>query len=140
MTITHDKVSGLTNPADPDLIGGEDWDAPHVVLGPALIGMSRMRITTGGAITSQDTAGFTGAFSKTATGTYRADFNPADYNGGYPVIVACASVDSGAPVFLRWTLENDGADYVKLVTTDATGAAVNIAAGYISLTASTILT
>lgn len=33
MNITHAKVSGEPNPADPAKIGGEDWDDPHVVTG-----------------------------------------------------------------------------------------------------------
>ena len=31
MTITHLKVSGLPNPADPAKVGGEDWDDAHVI-------------------------------------------------------------------------------------------------------------
>lgn len=31
MTITHSKVSGIANPADPTKVGGEDWDAAHVI-------------------------------------------------------------------------------------------------------------
>jgi hypothetical protein len=139
MGITHAKVSGLSNPADPDLVGGEDWDDDHVIMGPALLGMSRIRLTTGGAINTQSTTGFSGNFAKTGTGTYRANYDPADYGGIEPVIVACVSVDSGAPVFLRWTLENDGDDYLQLVTTDGDGVAVDVAAGFISLTASSEL-
>lgn len=139
MGITHAKVSGLSNPTDPNIVGGEDWDAEHAVTGPVLVGMASIRLTTGGAITSQTTAGFSGDFSKTGTGTYRADYDQASYGGVDPVIVAGVSVDSGAPVFLRWTFENDGDDYLQLVTTNDAGTAVNVAAGFISLTASAIL-
>lgn len=139
MAITHAKVSGLTNPADPDLVGGEDWDAAHVVLGAALVGVARLRLTTGGAILSSTAAGFNGAFSKTGTGTYRVNYLSEDFGGGFPVIVAGISKDSGAPAFMRWTLENDGDDYIKLVTIDATGAAVDVATANLSLVAGAVL-
>lgn len=139
MAIRHAKVSGLTNPADPDLVGGEDWDASHVVLGTSLVGAAQLRLTTGGAITSQSGSGFSGTFSKTGTGTYRADYAPADYGGGDPIIVAGITKDSGAPAFVRWTLENDGDDYIQLVTIDATGAAVDVATAYLSLVAGAVL-
>lgn len=139
MAITHAKVSGLTNPADPDLAGGEDWDAPHVVTGASLVGSAQLRLTTGGAITTESSAGFSGAFSKTGTGTYRVDYDPANYGGGNIVIVAGITKDSGAPAFVRWTLENDGDDYIQVVTIDATGAAVDVATAYLSLLAGAVL-
>lgn len=139
MEITHAKVSGLTNPADPDLVGGEDWDAEHVILGSALVGVASLRLTTGGAITTQTGYGFAGTFSKTGTGTYRVDYLTSDYGGGYPAIVAGITKDSGAPAFVRWTLENDGDDYIQVVTIDATGAAVNVASANLSLVAGAVL-
>jgi hypothetical protein len=139
MAIRHAKVSGLTNPADPDLVGGEDWDDPHVIDGPALVGVALLRLTSGGAILSQNSAGFASTFSKTGTGTYRVDYDPADYGSSYPMIVAGISKDSGAPAFVRWTLENDGVDYIKLVTIDATGAAVDVATANLSLLAGAYL-
>lgn len=135
MAIRHAKVSGLTNPADPDLVGGEDWDDPHVIDGPALVGVALLRLTSGGAILSQNSAGFASTFSKTGTGTYRVNYDTANYGGSYPLIVAGISKDSGAPAFVRWTLENDGVDYIKLVTIDATGAAIDVATANLSLLA-----
>lgn len=139
MAITHAKVSGLTNPADPDLVGGEDWDASHVVLGAALVGAAQLRLTTGGAITSQSGSGFSGAFSKTGTGTYRVDYDPANYGGSDPIIVVGISKDSGAPAFIRWTLENDGDDYIQVVTIDSAGTAADVATAYLSLLAGAVL-
>ena len=139
MEITHLKVSGLANPGDPSLLGGEDWDEPHVITGVALVGVANLRLTTGGAILSQNSAGFASTFSKTGTGTYRVDYDPADYGSSYPMIVAGISKDSGAPAFVRWTLENDGVDYIKLVTLDATGAAVDVATANLSLVAGAVL-
>ena len=139
MAIRHAKVSGLANPGDPSLLGGEDWDEPHVITGAALVGVANLRLTTGGAISTQSAAGFASAFSKTGTGTYRVNYNTADYGSSYPMIVAGISNDSGAPAFVRWTLENDGVDYIKLVTLDATGAAVNVATANLSLLAGAYL-
>ena len=139
MAIRHAKVSGLANPGDPSLLGGEDWDDPHVVTGVALVVVANLRLTTGGAISTQSAAGFASAFSKTGTGTYRVNYNTADYGSSYPMIVAGISKDSGAPAFVRWTLENDGDDYIQLVTIDATGAAVDVATAYLSLVAGAVL-
>ena len=139
MAIRHAKVSGLANPGDPSLLGGEDWDEPHVITGVALVGVANLRLTTGGAISTQSAAGFASAFSKTGTGTYRVNYNTADYGSSYPMIVAGISNDSGAPAFVRWTLENDGDDYIQLVTIDATGAAVDVATAYLSLVAGAVL-
>ena len=139
MEIYHAKTSGLANPGDPTQAGGEDWDDPHVITGPALVGVALLRLTSGGAILSQNSAGFASTFSKTATGTYRVNYNTADYGSSYPMIVAGISKDSGAPAFVRWTLENDGVDYIKLVTLDATGAAVDVATANLSLLAGAYL-
>ena len=139
MAIRHAKVSGLANPGDPSLLGGEDWDEPHVITGVALVGVANLRLTTGGAILSQNSAGFASTFSKTGTGTYRVNYDTANYGGSYPLIVAGISKDSGAPAFVRWTLENDGDDYIQLVTIDATGAAVDVATAYLSLVAGAVL-
>lgn len=139
MEIYHAKTSGLANPGDPTQVGGEDWDDPHVITGPALVGVALLRLTSGGAILSQNSAGFASTFSKTATGTYRVNYNTADYGSSYPMIVAGISKDSGAPAFVRWTLENDGVDYIKLVTLDATGAAVDVATANLSLLAGAYL-
>ena len=139
MEIYHAKTSGLANPGDPTQVGGEDWDDPHVITGPALVGVALLRLTSGGAILSQNSAGFASTFSKTGTGTYRVNYNTADYGSSYPMIVAGISKDSGAPAFVRWTLENDGDDYIQLVTIDATGAAVDVATAYLSLVAGAVL-
>lgn len=139
MEIYHAKTSGLANPGDPTQVGGEDWDDPHVITGPALVGVALLRLTSGGAILSQNSAGFASTFSKTATGTYRVNYNTADYGSSYPMIVAGISKDSGAPAFVRWTLENDGVDYIKLVTIDATGASVDVATANLSLLAGAYL-
>ena len=139
MEITHLKVSGLANPGDPSLLGGEDWDEPHVITGVALVGVANLRLTTGGAILSQNSAGFASTFSKTGTGTYRVNYNTADYGSSYPMIVAGISKDSGAPAFVRWTLENDGDDYIQVVTIDSAGTAVDVATAYLSLVAGAVL-
>ena len=91
------------------------------------------------SISTQSAAGFASAFSKTGTGTYRVNYNTADYGSSYPMIVAGISKDSGAPAFVRWTLENDGVDYINLVTLDATGAAVDVATANLSLLAGAYL-
>lgn len=36
LTITHSKVSGQGPASDPSLVGGDDWDADHVVTGGAV--------------------------------------------------------------------------------------------------------
>lgn len=48
MSMVHSKVSGETN-TDPGLVGGEDWDAPHVYpVGSAFVyGMAEARFDTG---------------------------------------------------------------------------------------------
>lgn len=140
MIITHAKVSGIANPSDPDLVGGEDWDAEHVVSGPVLVGVAVLRIggEGGGGILSQTASGFASTFTKTDTGTYRVEYLPGDYGGAAPAVVAQVSRDSGAPRFVRWTLENDGDDFIQIVTIDDTGAAVNVTnANLTVLTAST---
>lgn len=136
MQITHAKVSGIPN-GDPAEVGGGDWDDPHVVVGPVVVDMVSLWLTTGGAITSALYELL--AFSKTATGTYRAIYDPADFNGGNPRIVASISVASGAPRFVRVTLTNVGADQIiELVTTDSTGAAVDVAGATLSLMAGAV--
>ena len=140
MAIRHAKVSGLTNPADPDLVGGEDWDEPHVITGAALVGVANLRLTTGGAISTQSATGFASAFSKTGTGTYRVNYDTANYGGSYPLIVAGISKDSGAPAFLRVTLENDGDDYIQLVTINSAGTAIDVDSGTLTLLAGAIFT
>lgn len=142
MAIRHAKVSGLTNPADPDLVGGEDWDADHVIDGPALVGVALLRLTSGGAIQSQNSAGFASTFSKTATGTYRVDYAPADYGSVDPMVLAGISrdpVEAWSPVFVIWTLENDGTDYIQLVTVNTSGTAINVSNAWLTLHAAAIL-
>jgi len=136
MEITHSKVSGIPN-GDPEVLGGEDWDAAHIVAGPVVVDFVSLWLTTGGAITSASY--YLLGFAKTGTGTYRAIYDPADFNGGNPRIVASISTPSGAPRFVRVTLTNDGDDQiVELVTTDATGAAVDVASGTLSLVAGAV--
>lgn len=136
MEITHSKISVVPN-GDPDDVGGDDWNAPHVVSGPLLVDVVSLWLTTGGAITSASF--FRLGFAKTGTGTYQAIYDPADFNGSDPRIVASISTPSGAPRFVRVTLTNDGDDQiVKLVTTDATGAAVDVASGTLSLVAGAV--
>ena len=142
MVITHAKVSGLANPSDPDLIGGADWDAAHVVSGPALVGVAQLRLTSGGAILSQASSGLASTFSKTATGTYRADYDPADYGNAAPLIVCALSRDLAegwAPAFAVWTLENDGTDYIQIVTVNTSGTPINLASAWLTLHAAAIL-
>lgn len=128
MAIIHAKVSGLTNPADPDLVGGEDWDAPHSVTGPVAVGAAWISFSTGGAIGTQYNDGL--SFSKTATGTYRALISLADYNALDPIIMANVSVPSGAPRFTRASLAISGFDnYIEVKTVDAAGDLVDIASG-----------
>jgi len=43
MLIKHAKVSGIANPADPAIVGGEDWDDAHVLTGFQLIGAFSVR-------------------------------------------------------------------------------------------------
>lgn len=132
MIVTHAKVSGLTNPTDPDLVGGEDWDADHVIAGPALINACRLVLTTGGAISSQINGDF--SFSKQSTGTYRALYDDADWGGGEPFVVATISTASGAPKYTRWALGNNGtSDYIEVSIIDDTGAAVDLASGTLSV-------
>lgn len=140
MAITHAKVSGLANPVDPDLIGGDDWDAAHVVTGSVLVGSARIQFATGGAINSETFAGLGTGFSKTGTGTYRTDYYLANYDNSYPVVVASVTTNSGAPAFLRVTLENDGDDYINIVTINSAGTAINIDSGTLTLLAGAIFT
>lgn len=140
MGITHAKISGLTNPADPDLVGGEDWDADHLIYGSGLVGSARLQLTTGGAINSETFAGLGTGFSKTGTGTYRTDYSLADYDNSYPVVVASITTNSGAPAFLRVTLENDGDDYIQLVTINSAGTAINVDSGTLTLLAGAVFT
>ena len=99
MIVTHAKVSGIANPADPDLVGGEDWDDPHVVTGPVLVGVAVLRIggEGGGGFLSQIAAGFASTFTKTDTGTYRVEYLPSDYGSATPAVVVMVSRDSGSP-------------------------------------------
>lgn len=138
MGITHAKVSGLTNPTDPDMVGGEDWDADHVIGGPAVVDVTQHRLTTAGAILNTITGNH--PFTKTGTGTYRCDFLQSDFGGAFPVVSATLSVDSGAPKFVRWTFENDGDDYVQIVTIDSAGTAANISGATLTVIFGAILT
>lgn len=38
MQVTHSKVSGIPNPGDPTIVGGEDWDDPHTITGWVFLG------------------------------------------------------------------------------------------------------
>ena len=137
MPIHHAKTSGIPN-GDPALVGGEDWDDPHVVSGPAVVDLVSLWLTTGGAI-SAESFGLLN-FAKTGTGTYRANYTAADYGGTDPIIIPAITTPSGAPVFVRWSLGNDGTnDYVELVTINASGTAVDVASGTITLAACGIL-
>lgn len=137
-TITHAKVSGLPNPSDPALVGGEDWNDPHEIAGPAVVDTVRLWLTTGGAISSESFGLLN--FAKTATGTYRANFDSADFGSADPIVVPAVTTPSGAPVFVRWSIGNDGTnDYVELVTINASGTAVDVASGSIALVAGAIL-
>ena len=139
MAITHAKVSGLTNPDDTDLVGGEDWDEPHVVSGPAIVGVALLTLTEGGAILSQASSGFASSFSKIGTGMYRAYYDPSSYNNDDPIVIASLSYTPSASASVRWTLENDGDDYLLLQTIDNTGAAFNLGVGYLTVHAAAIL-
>lgn len=128
MIVTHAKVSGLANPADPDLVGGEDWDAQHVISGPDLVGVALLRTTEGGAILSQNSDGFASAWTKTATGTYTVQYDPADFGNVSPIVLASFSRDgNAAPIAVRWALEDNGVDYyIKVTTINGSGDPVNI--------------
>lgn len=133
MPIHHAKTSGIPN-GDPALVGGGNWDDPHVVSGPAVVDLVSLWLTTGGAITSANW--YLLNFSKTGTGTYRAQYDPADFAGADPIVVPALSVGSGAPRFVRWSLTNDGTnDYIQLETVDAAGAAVDVASARLTLVA-----
>ena len=130
MGITHAKVSGLTNPPDPDLVGGEDWDDDHVVTGPRVLDCFVVFITAAGAILSQYGGQLT--FSKTGTGAYRAAV-PEDYMSSQPIIVASHNIPSAVPRFLLAALAEDtGTYYVTLLITDSDGAPVEISSGALS--------
>lgn len=47
LTINHAKVSGLGPAADPSKIGGDDWDADHVIVGgvPELLDLGTVDVT-----------------------------------------------------------------------------------------------
>ena len=139
MGITHAKVSGLANPANPNLIGGEDWDGLHVITGPSLVAVGYIKLTEGGSILSQASSGFASTFSKTAAGTFRIDYDPADFGGATPIVIAAMSYPLPTSYSLRWTLENDGTDYIKLVTLDDAGSPANYSVGYITVHAAAIL-
>ena len=49
MAVKHAKTSGKTNPADPTIVGGQDWDAAHTTEGAVelLIDGGGIAITTG---------------------------------------------------------------------------------------------
>lgn len=137
MQITHNKVSGVPN-GDPSEVGGGDWDAPHEINGPAVVDVASLWLTTGGAI-SAESFGLLN-FAKTGTGTYRANYTAADYGASAPIIIPAITTPSGAPVFVRWALGNDGTnDYVELVTINAAGTAVDVASGTLTLAACGIL-
>ncbi len=132
MRITHAKVSGLSNPSDPTLVGGEDWDAEHVFNGPTLVNACDLVLTTGGAIQSQQYGDF--GFTKQATGTYRAIYDPDTWGGGRAMVIATISTPSGAPRFTCVTLGFDETNcWMDVVTIDATGAAVNGTSGTLTI-------
>lgn len=132
MVITHAKVSGLTNPADLDLVGGEDWDADHVVTGMSLINACGIILTTAGAILTQTNGIF--SFTKQATGTYRALYDPDGWGGFNPFVIATISTASGAPKYIRTTLGNNGtSDYIEVATIDVSGTAVDLASGSLNV-------
>lgn len=139
MGITHAKVSGVANPADPDLVGGADWDDEHVITGPLLVGVGHIKLTEGGSILSQASSGFASTFSKTAAGTFRIDYDPADFGGASPIVIAAMSHPPPASYSLRWTFENDGTDYIQLLTLDDAGDPANYSVGYITVHAAAIL-
>ncbi len=133
MPIHHTKTSGIPN-GDPALVGGGDWDDPHVVSGAVVVDLVSLWLTTGGAITSASYALLN--FAKTGTGTYRALYDPADFDSADPIVVPALSLASGAPRFVRWSLTSDGPDeYIVLETVDAAGALVDVASARLTLTA-----
>jgi hypothetical protein len=132
MAITHAKVSGLTNPTDPNLVGGEDWDADHVIAGAALVNICGITLTTAGAILSQTYVDF--SFSKQATGTYRALYDADTWGGGVPTVMATISTATGAPRYTRVALGNNGtSDYIDVSTIDVAGDAVDLASGSLAV-------
>lgn len=132
MIITHAKVSGLTNPADPDLVGGEDWDDDHVINGSALVNVCSIVLTTGGAIWAQQFGEF--SFSKQSTGTYRAIYVASTWGGADPMVIATISTLSGVPKFTRVQFGGDETDFwVDVSTIDASGEPVDLASGTLTI-------
>lgn len=138
MGITHARLSGVSNPDDPNIFGGEDWDAEHVIGGPTVVDITQHRLTTAGAILNTTTGSH--SFTKTGTGTYRCNFLQSDFGDSMPTVSAALTVDSGAPKFVRWTFENDGYDYVQLTTIDSAGAAADVASATLTVIFGAVLT
>ena len=83
MIITHTKVSGETNPVDPGIVGGEDWDDPHTISGPYIVAATEIALGTAGVITWQASDDFATlvTFAKTDVGEYSCDTLPVDLVG-----------------------------------------------------------
>lgn len=130
MEIYHAKTSGLANPGDPTQVGGEDWDDPHVITGPALAHVGTIELTTGGAILSQTFSGIT--FFKDGTGFYRALANGYSSNG--PFTIAQLSTNGAAPKFVYVERADYGGDiYICLTTVDSSGTAVNVSGAHLTV-------
>lgn len=82
MIISHSKVSGLANPADMTKVGGQDWDDPHVITGPRVLGAFDGWYESPGPFDSREHGG-----TSTRTGVGEWEF-ALDENANYLRVMA----------------------------------------------------
>lgn len=106
MILKHERISGNAN-LDPDEIGGEDWDDPHVLEVGSLFAVNVIGFDwqVSGSLTWPTTVGpVTSQFTKTATGMWEATVDTSSYQvrAGKMVVTYIGSVSiSGLPA--GWT-------------------------------------
>lgn len=129
MIITHTKVSGETNPVDPAIIGGEDWDDPHTISGPHVVAATEIALGTAGVITWQASDDFASlvTFTKTDVGEYSCDTLPATMVG---MVFATCTDESDVHYDVNTSIS---AGTAVITTQTRAGSVVNVTNGTIRI-------
>lgn len=110
MSIWHSKVSGEAN-TDPDLVGGEDWDAEHPLGAGTLLPVSATSIVwnaTSSTLSTYARTRGTGLASRTEAGVYTFsvdDYDPPLRSGTYKAYTAVHSTSARGAWPSGWRAE-----------------------------------
>lgn len=123
MQIIHDKQSSAPYSADPGLIGGPDWNEPHLVLGSRIDFAAAGTMNSGGIVTLVSEA----AIPVTYVGTGHLSFSYSSYAPSGQVLVTAYTTPGAFPSYkTRSTYSaNDGEVTVHVYFADASETPVN---------------